>query len=189
MDTHHAPVSVEELTHSFEEPPPEVDLSIYRFEDWVAFVMFWGLCAIVFYQFFTRYALNSSAAWTEEIARYFLVAVVFVGSAMCVRMNHHIQVDFLYRYLSPGVARVLATLVDVLRVGFLGYAVWLTWEVMDRVGYQQMTMVELPMSIVYGFVLAGFIFMFFRAAALAVTHWRTRSSTLEHPPTFDDEVK
>ena len=38
-------------------------------EDWVAFVIFWSLAFIVFLQFFTRYVLNDSLAWTEEIAR------------------------------------------------------------------------------------------------------------------------
>ena len=42
-----------------------------------------ALGVIIFYQFFTRYALNDSASWTEEIARYFLVATVFVGAAVC----------------------------------------------------------------------------------------------------------
>jgi len=46
-----------------------VDISHYRFEDWVAFGIFWGLALVIFYQFFTRYALNDSASWTEEIAR------------------------------------------------------------------------------------------------------------------------
>ena len=57
----------------------------------------WGVT--VFYQFFTRYVLNNSASWTEEIARYLLIGVVFVGAAIGVAKNNHIQVDLLYRYL------------------------------------------------------------------------------------------
>ena len=33
------------------------------------------LAGIVFYQVFTRYVMNDPAGWTEEIARYFLVAL------------------------------------------------------------------------------------------------------------------
>ena len=62
----------------------------------------------VFYQFFTRYVLNDSAAWTEEIARYLLIGVVFVGAAIGVAKNNHIQVDFFYRYLPAPVGRWLS---------------------------------------------------------------------------------
>ena len=55
----------------------------------------------VFYQFVTRYVLNDSAAWTEEIARYLLIGVVFVGAAIGVAKNNQIQVDFFYRYMPP----------------------------------------------------------------------------------------
>ena len=68
-------------------------------EAWVALALFWALGATVFYQFFTRYVLNDSASWTEEIARYLLIGVVFVGAAIGVAKNNHIQVDLLYRYL------------------------------------------------------------------------------------------
>jgi hypothetical protein len=61
--------------------------------------------ATVFYQFFTRYVLNDSAAWTEEIARYLLIGVVFVGAAIGVAKNNHIQVDFFYRYMPQPVSR------------------------------------------------------------------------------------
>src|SRR6476469_5770532 len=56
-------------------------------EDWIAFVIFWSLAFIVFLQFFTRYVLNDSLAWTEEIARYGLMWVVFIGGAMVTRRN------------------------------------------------------------------------------------------------------
>ena len=140
-----------------------------------------ALCAVVFLQFFTRYALNDSAAWTEEMARYLLIAVVFIGASMCVRLNHHIQVDLLNRYLPRAAGRALATFVDAVRVGFLGYAIWLTWQVIQRVGHQPMTFVQWPMSVIQAFVMAGFAFMFVRALILAARHLRRGSSLLEHP--------
>jgi TRAP-type C4-dicarboxylate transport system permease small subunit len=54
---------------------------------------------VVFYQFITRYVFNDSAAWTEEIARYLLIATVFTGATIGVIKNNHIQVDFFYRYM------------------------------------------------------------------------------------------
>ena len=80
----------------------------------------------MFYQFFTRYALNNSASWTEEIARYLLIGTVFVGAAIGVAKNNHIQVDLLYRWLPVPVARALATGVDDPRVAFFAAMVVLT---------------------------------------------------------------
>ena len=68
-----------------------IDLSGTTPEAWVALVFFWMLGATVFYQFFTRYVLNNSAAWTEEIARYLLIACVFTGATIGVIKNNHIQ--------------------------------------------------------------------------------------------------
>jgi hypothetical protein len=59
-----------------------VDVSIYGWEDRVTFALFWIMAAVVFYQVFRRYVLSDSAGWTEEIARYFLVAVVFTTIAI-----------------------------------------------------------------------------------------------------------
>ncbi len=74
-----------------------VDLSGTIVEGWAALAIFWTLGLTVFYQFVTRYVMNDSAAWTEEVARYVLVAVVFIGAAIGVTKNSQIQVDFYYR--------------------------------------------------------------------------------------------
>jgi TRAP-type transport system small permease protein len=161
-----------------------IDLSHYPFEAWLSLGLFWILAADIFYQFFTRYALNNSAAWTEEIARYLLIGTVFIAIAASVRTNRHIHVDLLYRLLPAPVCRVLSTFVDVIRLAFFGYAVYLTWAMMQKMGNYRMTIVDLPMNAVYGVCLFGFAFATIRAAQVLVIHWRQGYSLLERPETL-----
>lgn len=163
-----------------------IDLSHYRFEDWTAFALFWILAVVIFYQFFTRYALNDSASWTEEIARYLLVATAFVGAAINVRKNNHIQVDFFYRTLPKSVTRPLSTFVDLIRIAFLGYCVWLTISLMQKIGSQRMAIVDWPIGIVYGFVAFGFTLMTWRAIGVAWGNWKRGYSVLERPELADE---
>ncbi|MGJ7519688.1 TRAP transporter small permease [Variovorax sp. LT1P1] len=159
-----------------------VDLSDTIAEGWIALALFWALGLTVFYQFVTRYVMNDSAAWTEEIARYMLVAVVFVGAAIGVAKNNQIQVDFFYRHMPEAMGRWLSRAVDVLRTAFFAAAVFMTWQMMEKIGNQtRMTIVDAPMNIVYGVCLFGFAAMTFRSAQVARTHWRRGYSVLERP--------
>ena len=158
-----------------------VDLSDYRWEDWLTLVFFWLLALDVFYQFFTRYVMSDSAAWTEEIARYLLIIVTFVGASMAVRRNTHIHVEFLYHYLPAKVGRVMSVMVDLVRVAFLGYATYLSFVLVPKMQNLKMTVVDFPMSYVYGFVAFGFAMMTFRAVQVAYRHWKQGWSVLERP--------
>jgi len=170
--------------HVTDEP---VDLSIYLLEDWIAFGFFWVLAATVFYQFFTRYALNDSASWTEEIARYLLICLVFIGAAIGVRKNTHIQVDIFYRFMAPALARTLSTLVDVVRVLFFSYAIYLTYSLMQKIGKQPMAIVDWPIGLIYAMVMLGFALMCFRAVQALIRHWRQGYSVLERPEVAGEE--
>ena len=119
------------------------------------------LALVIFYQFFTRYALNDSASWTEEIARYLLICVTWVGAAIATRKNNHVQVDFFYRLLPARLMRVMSTLVDAVRIAFLGYACVLTVKLMEKIGGQPMAIIDWPIGLVYGVVLFGFALMTF----------------------------
>lgn len=159
-----------------------VDLSGTPLEAWVALGFFWLLGGVVFYQFFTRYVLNDSASWTEEIARYLLIATVFTGATIGVIKNNHIQVDFFYRYMPKKAARVMATVVDVLRIAFFGACVWLTiWMMMKLGSNSRMTMIDLPMNWVYGVCLLGFAAMTVRSVLVLRRHLQRGYSALERP--------
>jgi TRAP-type C4-dicarboxylate transport system permease small subunit len=161
-----------------------VDLSGTPVEAWVALGFFWALGGVVLYQFFTRYVLNDSAAWTEEIARYLLIAVVFTGAVIGVVKNNHIQVDLLYRYMPARMGRVMSTVTDALRIAFFAAATVLTVLMMLKLGSNsRMTMVDLPMNWVYGVCLLGFAAMTVRSVLVARRHWQRGYSVLERPMT------
>ena len=161
-----------------------IDLSDTIAEGWAALGFFWLLALTVFYQFITRYVLNDSASWTEEIARYLLIAVVFVGATIGVAKNSQIQVDFFYRHMPAAVGLWLSRAVDVLRIAFFAAAVVLTGQMMLKLGSNtRMTIVDAPMNLVYGVVLLGFAAMTFRSIHVARTHWRRGYSVLERPMT------
>jgi TRAP-type C4-dicarboxylate transport system permease small subunit len=182
----HTTVTGEELARTFEqEAVAHADLTVYAVEDWLALALFWAMALAVFLQFFTRYVLNDSFAWTEEIATYCLVALVFVGSAMCVRMSRHIQVDFLYRYLPRRPARILATFVDLVRIAFVAYASLLVWRFMDAVSGEEMTTIAIPKNLIYGCVLLGFVLMTLRSLQVAYESFRRGYSILERPEAFE----
>ena len=165
------------------EDPPPPPLSSYGTEDWIALVVFWGLAIVVFLQFFTRYVLNDSLAWTEEIARYLLIMVAFIGGGMAVRRMSHIHVEFFYVYLSRRVAIVLSTVVDIIRIAFFAYATYLAWLVTELMAGQSMVVIEWPMSIVYGSAFVGFAIMTIRSVQVAIINWRAGDSVLTRTAT------
>ena len=164
-----------------------VDLSGTPVEAWVALGLFWALGLTVFYQFFTRYVLNNSASWTEEIARYLLIGTVFVGATIGVAKNNHIQVDFFYRFMPRPLSRAMGLLVDVMRIVFFGLAVLMSWQMMQKLGSYKMTVIDLPMNIVYSVVMLGFAAMCARSVWVLRVHWQRGYCVLERPEsTMDD---
>jgi TRAP-type C4-dicarboxylate transport system permease small subunit len=189
----HTQVTTEEIARTFDEAEAPIDISGHWPEDWFTLAIFWMMCGCVFLQFFTRYVLNDSFGWTEEIAIFCLVAVVFLGSAMCVRTSRHIHVDFLYRYLPQGPGRVLATFVDLVRTGVFAYVGWLVWRYKSIIPDERMTTIDWPKWPFFMMVLVAFVLMTLWSAKVAYDNFRRGYSVLERPGAFDgshfDEVR
>ena len=182
----HGAVLDEEGHFHVEDAP--IDLGGYLIEDWASLAFFWLLGLNVFYQFFTRYVLNDSAAWTEEIARYLLICTVFMGVAAAVRRTRHIHVDFLYRLIPAWAGRTLSTLVDIGRIVFFAIAVGLTIQMMLRMSSLKMTIIDLPMNLIYGVCAIGFAAAALRSVQVAIENWRRGFSVLERPEHLIEET-
>ena len=64
----HTQITAEEIGQEFEGHAPTANISDYAIEDWITLIVFWLMAGCVFLQFFTRYVLSNSYAWTEVIA-------------------------------------------------------------------------------------------------------------------------
>jgi TRAP-type C4-dicarboxylate transport system permease small subunit len=174
-----------ETAHLIVAEDAEVVVERYP-EDWIAIVIFWSLALIVFLQFFTRYVLNDSLSWTEEIARYGLMWVVFIGGIMVTRRNTHIAVELLSNLMAPGTARAaLLAGVDIVKLLFLALLAYFSITITDRMSSQVMTVFDLPMSYVYAGVALGCIGMFIRQAQNV---WRNYKIGWRRPHDMHDQV-
>ncbi len=159
----------------------------HHFEDWLAFAIFWVLGIVVFAQFFTRYVLNDSLAWTEEIARYLLMWVTFIGAAIAMRRGTNIAVEMLEHFLPERFTPLLRAVIDIITVGFLTCLAWFSLTIVERMQIQRMTIVDVSMSVVYAGVSLGVFLMLFRAVQALWRNMRSgwRRAAPEHPPLID----
>lgn len=145
-------------------------------DDILAFTLFWAMAGVTFLQFFSRYVLNDSIAWTEEIARYLLMTVTFVGAAIVFRRRSNIAVEIIVDVLPAALGRLVRFLADCLTVLFVGLLVWFSWTVTQRMAIQRMTVIDVSMSIVYACVGVGCILMLWRAVQTFISNakrgWR-----------------
>ena len=143
----------------------------------------------MFYQFFTRYVLNDSAAWTEEIARYLLICTVFIGIAAAVRAHAAHPRRLPVPAAAGEAGRALSTLVDIGRIAFFAIAVGLTIQMMTRMGALQMTIIDLPMNLDLRRVRVGFAAAAVRSVQVAIENWRRGCSVLERPEHAIEETR
>ncbi|WOI56759.1 TRAP transporter small permease [Palleronia sp. LCG004] len=178
-DPTETPVAIEE---------DEIDLSDISRLDYLVLTIFWVLAFVVFLQFFTRYVLNNSLGWTEEIARFLLIVVTFTGTVMASRKSTHIAVEFLYRWVPYTMRRVAQFAIDVISTAFFAMMTWLCVQLAGRTN-QLMVSIEVPKSVIYYYVAACFAGMTLYTAWNLVLHLRTGTSRLIDPEAYADESR
>ncbi len=84
----------------------------------IATILLSVMTLLVLYQVFTRYILNSPAAFTEELVRYFLIWTSFIGAAYAFFTRQHMCLIVVRDSLKPAAKKVLMAAVDLLILVF-----------------------------------------------------------------------
>jgi TRAP-type C4-dicarboxylate transport system permease small subunit len=66
----------------------------------------------------TRYGFNYVLSWSEEVPRYLLIWVSFLGAAACVDLRDHIAFDYLFKRFPTSLRRAVQLLINLAIFGF-----------------------------------------------------------------------
>ncbi|WP_230531531.1 TRAP transporter small permease [Microvirga roseola] len=174
----------DDLFQQWQEEESHVDLSDLRWSDALVFVIFWALFGVVFLQFWTRYVLNDSLGWTEEIARYLLILVTFVGSITAMRKGSHIAVEALLVFLPRKGRHWVLVAVDGLVALFCGAMAWYAYQ-LGALAPGYMVSIDIPKGYVYWIVSAALAGITVHAAIRFVRRLRGREADAPHGLALD----
>ena len=95
------------------------EIWLVRLNRWALIALVGVMAVLVFANVVSRYLLAYSIIWVEELTRYLMVWVGFLGSGLVLRLGAHVAVDALQDVLRPHAAKaVRLAIVVVLAVTF-----------------------------------------------------------------------
>ncbi len=67
---------------------------------------------------FYRYVLNDSIYWSNEVARYLLAYIVFLGSTMAHKSGVHIRIDIIFMHISQKSIKKIDKIISIFFILF-----------------------------------------------------------------------
>ena len=131
-----------------------------------------ALLGLVSLQVLSRHIYFMPMNWTEEIARYTMIWLTFLGSGLALREGAHVAISNAQEAL-PGPAQyALRWGILLLLFGFFAFMVWVGIDYMNRMAIQKSAALRLPMKWVYAAMPAGFALMILHLALIAPRYLR-----------------
>lgn len=111
---------------SITEKHNRFETRIAKWEEAILVLSFIIMIVASFWQVVSRYALGTPLQWTEELARYMMIIITFVGSANALFRDEHITVDVITTTIKSSLAQEAIRLVsDIVVAAFcIAFAIW-----------------------------------------------------------------
>ena len=106
-----------------------------------------------------RYLFKHSLIFTEELARYLMVWIVFLGSALAIRDGSHIHISFLTKRFSLQTQKWLRLSANILTVFFLFFVTFEGLKILPQQLYQMCITINISLFYFYLAIPVGSILM------------------------------
>ena len=118
---------------------------LFRFLRWgVSFALF-VVVAVTIAQIVMRYVLNAPLIWSDELARFLIVWMTFLGAAVVCFEGRHLNVDVFFRAAPPSLRAGLRVFNACVALGFLAVLGWFSVTLVKLEMMQDMS--ALPLKI------------------------------------------
>lgn len=91
--------------------------------------LFCAILMLIGYAVVSRYILNDSSTWVEEMIRFGFIWMFFLGMGEVTRTGSHLALDMLPGFLTGKTRKALDILIEVANIAFFSIMVWYSWRV------------------------------------------------------------
>ncbi|MFM8590781.1 MAG: TRAP transporter small permease [Limnohabitans sp.] len=164
--------------HDHASPPGKLhrlERALVAFNEAVLMGLMASMSVLVIVNVVSRYLCNHSLVWAEELSRYMMIWVGFLGSGLVLRIGAHIAVDVFQDLMPARIARlmrlgVLAVLgVCIVAMGWLGLQyVRFAWG-------QETPVLNWNFGLIYLAIPFGALLMFLHLVLIAGPYVRERA--------------
>lgn len=148
----------------------KVSFNVNRWIEYLLFGLGFSMALLVAVQVFCRYILNQSLFWSEELARYLLVWLTFLGASAAYYKGAHPGVDILYNRMAPVFRKACAILIHLAALSLFTVMIVYGYQFAHFVRLQTTPALQLPKWIVLSIIpLSGAILMLHAVNFLVAT--------------------
>ena len=104
---------------------------------------------------FSRYVLERTFVWYDEVARACFMWLVFLGAAVAVRRGAHFGLHVFVDMLPAQFRRTALLLTPITVIAFSVAIAWLGWMLMQHGAAQTTAVMGMPVSWIYAAIPAG----------------------------------
>ena len=151
--------------------------------EWLVLLLLAAMWAIVFANVSLRYLSNFSITWAEEVARYLMIWMTFLGAGLSLRIGGHVAITNLHDFLSIRLQRALRALIGLLLICFFVAMMWIGYEYMMRMGRQLTPATRIPFSYIYAAMPIGFVLMIVHLLLIARSYILGEDLPTDNVPT------
>lgn len=128
---------------------------LHKGEQWIGFLLkpivvlgMLALIAVITLQIISRVFFNA-VPWTEEIARFLLIWITFLGAALAFQQGRHIAVNFAIDALPAPIKRMAKLIASLIVIGFMAALIDIGLAYMQMQSFQRSPSLRWSMSYIY----------------------------------------
>ena len=126
---------------------------------------------VTFVQVVFRYGLESSLSWSEELARYVFVWIIFIGTSVATRRRQHIFVEVLVALMPRGLRLWTDALSVAASIAFFVVFAAVGWLLVLNAWSQYSTALDVRIAYVYAAAPIGAVLSVLHLIAGSLQRW------------------
>ncbi|SDI40319.1 TRAP-type C4-dicarboxylate transport system, small permease component [Alteribacillus persepolensis] len=131
----------------------------------VLFLFLAAMVLLIFFQVVSRVIFGSSFPWIEELARYLMIWVTFLGASIAFKTGSHVGIDFFVQKFRPSVYKGILVAAFLATAAFLLILFVQGIHIVSQAMVQQSSALQVPMGYVYLVIPVSALFMIINLAA------------------------